>query len=85
MLRNTSKVHDCKDTGHGIHPAGDAGEHVSLVREILLCGYCNAAGGERDGEYETDPSTNIIAGNTRLQFVFSISERTVSPLSLRTS
>ena len=56
-----SKIHDWKDTGHGIHPAGDASEHVSLVREVLLCGYCNAAGEEeRDREDETGPFTNII-------------------------
>lgn len=57
---------DWKDTGYGIHPAGDASEHVSLVREVLLCGYCNAAGEEeRDREDETGPFTNIIA---RIQF-----------------
>ena len=50
MLRNMSKAHDCKDTSHSIHPAGDASEHVSLVREILLCGYCNAAGEGREME-----------------------------------
>ena len=50
---------DWKDTGHGIHPAGDASEHVSLVREVLLCGYCNAAGEEeRDREDETGPLTS---------------------------
>ena len=46
-----SFLHLCrKDTGHSIHPAGDASEHVSLVREILLCGYCNAAGEGREME-----------------------------------
>ena len=50
---------DWKDTGHGIHPAGDASEHVSLVREVLLCGYCNAAGEEeRDREDETGSFTS---------------------------
>ena len=70
---------DWKDTGHGIHPAGDASEHVSLVREVLLCGYCNAAGEEeRDREDETGSFTS--SPEYMLQFVFSIWEITAAPL-----
>ncbi len=32
-----------RDTGYRAHSVGNATEHAPLVRQVLLCGYCNAA------------------------------------------